>query len=820
MKEDILKRAMFAMPLSKEAKNSGIMSGFEDDMGEMEAEDEMAPMERTPQNPEILMNTLRGDMRSVDARYTELAQMVGEEAAMETPPEVLAMLQEHFAMMQQPQGGIGGLPQGAGMMPPPMPGQEPMPMDQGAMAMPPGAMPMDQGPMMPPGGEGMAGPFPQGGVEQAPPTPDGMPPQQFAIGGVASAMGNAFMTQAGRFAPAVARTLNQVGPTASRYAQSADAALGRMFMSPQMSQPYLENLRGAGGRYTAEQIARGGNFTQPTFTRGLIQGAGRLSQGILEKIPVFRHMSPETQKRIIYGLGATDAALLGGLAMIPDGSGSAQAGGRQVIGYEVPMMAPATGAGGGRGFIDERYYAQDPTMSREAAMADAEEQARRMPAEQTAETPPVDFPVAANPDEDSSFASSAAADLAKLTGVAVPVKAKSKIDRIREARDEYSPLFRELMGDSKEDMKTNALLMLADAGFKFAGATEPTLAMSLAKSAEGIPRGFAALIAQAKDRKLKLDSAALTQAIEDVNAQDKAARDLQGKILDNDYKLLIAQAKAKGDKVSDGGLGGRIIEDKNGSFKNFSVDPNDPSVLSAIRSAYTLRDTDNPFVENLGEAPTTVETNKDERIKLGSALRNIDNALQEVNTLKRNFTELYSPGTWFTSKVNNLLVPISGGLIRPDVDQKKAATTVGISLNRIMKAAASANDTGRIAVQEQEWERETQEALTKPEEFFKNKELTAGSINALEARFRNARQQILTQLGYEKNNYVMTTPNTGTQSDPFNLAGDLDYRNRMLTFLQSTIGKHSDKNATIYIINPKGVREAMSISQLNAIPRK
>jgi hypothetical protein len=235
MKEDILKRAMFAMPLSKEAKNSGIMSGFEDDMDEMEAGDEMAPMERTPQNPEILMNTLRGDMRSVDARYMELAQMVGEEAAMETPPEVLAMLQEHFAMMQQPQGGIGGLPQGAGMMPPPMPGQEPMPMDQGAMAMPPGAMPMDQGPMMPPGGEGMAGPFPQGGAEQAPPTPDGMPPQQFALGGIAQG---------------IARGAQMLGPRIAQGAQSANAALGRMFMSPQMSQPYLENLRGAGGRYT------------------------------------------------------------------------------------------------------------------------------------------------------------------------------------------------------------------------------------------------------------------------------------------------------------------------------------------------------------------------------------------------------------------------------------------------------------------------------------------------------------------------------------------------------------------------------------------
>ena len=74
MKEDILKRAMFAMPLSKDARNSGILSGFEmEDMGEMpepeEASEEMPQMARTPQNPEILMNTLRGDMRSVDARY-------------------------------------------------------------------------------------------------------------------------------------------------------------------------------------------------------------------------------------------------------------------------------------------------------------------------------------------------------------------------------------------------------------------------------------------------------------------------------------------------------------------------------------------------------------------------------------------------------------------------------------------------------------------------------------------------------------------------------------------------------------------------------
>ena len=795
MKEEILKRAMFAMPLSKEAKNSGIMAGFEDDINDTDDEDEMTPMERTPQNPEIMMNTLRGDMRSTDARYMELAQMVGEEAAMETPPEVLAMLQEHFAMMQQPQGGIGALPQGGEMMPPPMPGQDPMAM-QGAPMPPQGApMPMGQGPMMPPGGEGMPGPFPQGGAEQAPPTPDGMPPQQFAIGGVASAMGNAFMTQAGRFAPAVARTLNQAGPAASRYAQSANAALGRMFMNPNVTQPMLGQargpggrfvsggpgqVRGAGGKFTADQVARGGDLMYPTFTQGLNQGLNQLAAQYPKAGPVL----------------SSAAAMLAALDTdAPRASQNAPS--RTVDISQIPNE-----------FAQVNLPAPAEAEAEAAAAASFLRQAEAAPVEDA-------YPVAANPDEDSTFASSAAKDLSTLTGV--PPKKLSKIDRIRAARDEYAPLFKELMGDNKEDMKTNALLMLADAGFKFAGATEPTMAMSLAKSVEGIPKGFAALIAQAKDRKLKLDSAALTQAITDVNAQDAYAQAQQLKILDIDGRILAAQAKAKGDKVTDGGLGGRIIEDNNGSFQGFSIDPNDPSVLSAIKSAYTLRDTDNPFVENLGEASTTVETSKDERIKLGSALRNIDNALQEVNTLKRNFTELYSPGTWFTSKVNNLLVPIGMGLIRPDVDQKKAATTVGISLNRIMKAAASANDSGRIAVQEQEWERETQKSLSKPEEFFKNKELTAGSINALEARFRNARQQILTQLGYEKNNYVMTAPNTGTESDPFAISQDPEAARRMYTFLKGTVGTAQDPNATIYLKMPNGNVQAFTAGQLRGI---
>jgi hypothetical protein len=140
-------------------ENVGIMQGFMDTMsdeGDDEGDDGEEPemkMERRPNSPEILMNNLRGDMRSVDARRDELADLVGYQAATETPEQVLAMLQPILA--QQGGGGIGALPQSAPMAQGPQP-----PMMGGAPGMPP--------PGMPPMPEGAGGPPPpgQGGIAE------------------------------------------------------------------------------------------------------------------------------------------------------------------------------------------------------------------------------------------------------------------------------------------------------------------------------------------------------------------------------------------------------------------------------------------------------------------------------------------------------------------------------------------------------------------------------------------------------------------------------------------------------------------------------
>lgn len=144
MKSKVLQRPMFMSP--DEVENVGIMQGFMDDLSEIfEDEDEgedsdeadaARMMDRAPDSPEILMNNLRGDMRSVDARVEELANMVGYRAAAETPMEVLALLQPVLAGQ-----GIASLPVGGapGQAMPPMPPVPAAPQMQPAGAPP--AMP-------------------------------------------------------------------------------------------------------------------------------------------------------------------------------------------------------------------------------------------------------------------------------------------------------------------------------------------------------------------------------------------------------------------------------------------------------------------------------------------------------------------------------------------------------------------------------------------------------------------------------------------------------------------------------------------------------
>jgi hypothetical protein len=400
MNNDIMQRAMFAMPLSPEAQNSGIMSGFMDEepmSPEDEALEEMPVMARTPQNPEILMNNLRGDMRSLDARYVELAQMVGEQAAMDTPPEVLAMLMGQMGMQEQQAAGIGALPQGQEMMPQGMEGMG----DPGGMeGMPPmdpammqQGMP-DQGmqgdPMMPQGMEGM-GPFPLGGAEQA-------PPQQFAVGGL--------VMPAIRGAQAAGSALNQY--------------LGRTLMTPQFT---TQAMRGpTGGRLVG----------QGRETLRQLPG-GQIVQGTGTKLTPLTTLSPMQSPTLTRGLQQAMSTPFGRAA------GSVGAGGATAAGmYNMYLDDPAVTEEDMEALQGSGLADRIPPATMADVLATTQQDPTVSPVEEVV-TPTVADAIArreAPADDTKGF----------IDRVDAQEKQRTKGDRVRERFDELSPLYRELLG--------------------------------------------------------------------------------------------------------------------------------------------------------------------------------------------------------------------------------------------------------------------------------------------------------------------------------------------------------------------------------------
>ena len=769
MKEEILKRAMFAMPLSKKAQSSGIMAGF--DMEEMEGEEEdlkeMPPMARTPQNPEILMNTLRGDMRSVDARYQELAQMVGEEAAMETPPEVLAMLQPQLGAPQQ---GIGGLPQGQNMMPP------------GAEMPPGGGMPPLDAGMPPPDQMGAPQPapaMPQGGIpmpagmESAPPFSPGVEaPQGYAFGGIV-------------------RGAQMVGDKLGQYGSAANAALGRMFMNPEriMTQPYLENVRGAGGRFTAEQIQRGGDVSllAPTFTQGLQQGVARAVEqyprltsalrvspmaGMFATLPFVQGSSNEkrTAEQEKARQDLINQIPTGGYPPAPPADDPRRAGGPVPAGANLGSQPPVKLSLDG--------------MATTAASTEAEQDA-------------IDKAQLRDPAKVST------GDFIKD---ATKTKPLSKIERIRASQAEYGPLFEELLGSDKESAKINALLLLSEAGLKLASTAKPTFAMAFADSFAGVPRGIAAIAAQERELGLKTKSASLQQAISDVDIEDRYLQAQKLKILDIDKALMEKAGKANAVKYDYVGAGGVTISNKeSGKRVGFGIEENDP-VVQEIRTNPILVNSfgaGNPYARDLGKATTVTRqdlkgrTEAQEKFnRLSAQIGVIDNALSVVQ-------DAYQPGSFFSSVANNFLVPLTPNFIlRPNLDQVSAISLLNRAFTDLTRGDAEIG--GKISVQGEKWARDSLKQIGGPDNFFKNPEISAKVFQQRKTDYMNELYRVGTELGIFDRNIVVTTPPTGTRNDPFIIPEDTKQKEQMRDYLQSVLSATSNQQSTIYFRDKKG----------------
>jgi hypothetical protein len=193
-------------------------------------------------------------------------------------------------------------------------------------------------------------------------------------------------------------------------------------------------------------------------------------------------------------------------------------------------------------------------------------------------------------------------------------------------------------------------------------------------------------------------------------------------------------------------------------------------------------------------------TDEKQRADLGRALTQIENNLANIQQMKNLVKNAYSPGSWFSDKVNNIFVPV--GMAKPDLVTADAAAKLRQLISSISRGSAAAAESGRISNQEQEWARENGKDYADPMAFLKDPELAAKSLAGQEAIQRNMRQEIGAQLGFVKDNLVMDTPSTGTKNSPFVYTSDPEQQRVMSTYLVSAIARKAPANAQFYIQMP------------------
>jgi hypothetical protein len=638
MKDQVLKRKMFSAPMGKGVNNVGIMAGFEDDdeMDDEESSQELS--RRTPQSPEILMNNLRGDIRSVDARYEELAQMVGEEAAMETPPEVLAMLQGQMAQQQ----GIGALPQ-APQQPPMPPQQPPMPPQQ----MPPEMM--GGQPPMPPEMMGGQPPMPPEMMAQAPMPMDQGPmptPQGFADGGIVRLQGGGD--------PQVARLLqrfpmNQGTPSPFDFS----GVNWRNFQAAPRGTPFevtgLAPGAGSGASFLSRLANTGGRALgylglAGSLSEGAVRPAANALMNTFGPLPIGggamtgpRGFTPSQLKAFGLPPSSADQALTRqltetayntqGLPMTPTplvtGSGT----------FDVPMFSEK-----------ERLSKAGIPLPTSTPQQPAAPSAQLLP-----EPTPEEAVAAAEAEQPA-----APSEAAKTTDLV-----KSFAERVKAEKENLAPMFKELMAGDKNAQEVQALMLLADAGMKLArGSGRPgtSFASELAFAAEGIPAGMAKLAAQKAERETAVNTAALTAAINRIESQDKSVKEIQLKeleLLKDQYKLQLQLGKVN---EIDMGAGATRVTNVMGRTIGTYIDPD--VIRSFTENKNTVNPNTNPFARvESGGAPLLVK-DKTSRERLASDIAQIDSTLAQLDNITPLLEKAYGPGSFLSKLREGVFVPL------------------------------------------------------------------------------------------------------------------------------------------------------------------
>jgi len=779
MKSKVLDRPMFRGNSRPDIDNIGIMQGFMEpgSSGDMEeTPDDLQPSQddedmeashmadRRPGSPEILMNNLRGDMRSVDARYKELADLFGPAVARDTPEEVLALLQPVLAGSKD---GIGALP-GAQALPgmTPVPAPAPIP---GGMPPPPGGMPP------PPPPQGAPGPFPSapnaGGAPGQGPAPVNMAGGG-DVGMVAHA-GRAGDSQLAYLSPAARQMLVDQGGSGTinpntglpeYFVGSAVAGLGRLGRLGYGGVRDAAGAIGSGlksaGEYVGAQAQKGVDALYrspvgPTVARvgNAVQDAGEAARRVVAA-------NPKT------------AASLAGVGIVGSGSSLMGLGGPRPPAVLPTVVTPPGGPG-----------SSNP------------------PGSDT--TPPI-VAFDGSPDGQGGGSADGQADGQNSATVRPPVVVPASAgegtnDFLSRTNKRFGELKQALTSPEDKDwMQAQALFLLADAALKIplAGGRSPLETIS--RAGAGIPAGLAALGAQQAGKETKIRAAAAEQVLGEQAEERKYLQQMDIANVKGMIELIKAnrplQEIQEAVAASNPGLSNREVRNISLAFHkgliDFRQDESGNTVMFNKSNGRTYAPAEAaPSPDEIGfidaSHPNVLRTRSlskatpkeiPDLLKEKANLQSYSNRLDDL--VGGNMFQVFGPTANFQRVLGtNILLPLFG----PDAPWAKldnAAKIKQLEMFRKEFQRAEAAGGGRIAVAEQG---ELSAMLEDPTKFLSSPDLAFSTFNRVRIGTLNRIAEINNRI--DPTNYppVRINPNAPTGLTPETALDVTDINNlRML----------------------------------------
>jgi hypothetical protein len=307
-----------------------------------------------------------------------------------------------------------------------------------------------------------------------------------------------------------------------------------------------------------------------------------------------------------------------------------------------------------------------------------------------------------------------------------------------------------------------------------------------------------ALNAQAKDRELKIKTAALSQAFSTIQEEDKYIQQLtveNQKALNKAKQKILEKDLEGGDVIRKDGGGGRLIlEDKKGNYLDLQINPKHPIVKSLQNSRFNLNAETNPYVTERGPAPSMV-VDKDALPDVLKGINRIDRSLQGIDRVLDDIMDIYGPSAFFKDTYNKLIVPVFP--LAPALETADKKKRVDSLLNNLGQQLSTETGSGKESVQTQKWVRDTLPSLSA--KFFADPEVVFKEFQSLRTSLLNNRHMYITEGGYDGTERVMTTPALGTKNDPFVVSSNPEDANRMFNFLAKSVGTIRDPNAVVFL---------------------